>query len=50
MSRLAADYPGYSWEVNKGYPTKAHRAAIATLGATPHHRKTFRLLEDPTLF
>ena len=50
MRRLAADYPGYSWEVNKGYPTKAHRAAIATLGATPHHRKTFRLLEDPTLF
>ena len=50
MRRLAADYPGYSWEVNKGYPTKAHRAAIAALGATPHHRKTFRLLEDPTLF
>lgn len=50
MRRLAADYPGYSWEVNKGYPTKAHRAAIAALGSTPHHRKTFRLLEDPTLF
>lgn len=50
MRRLAVEYPGYDWEVNKGYPTKAHRAAIASLGATPHHRKTFRLLEDPTLF
>ena len=49
MRRLAVEYPGYDWEVNKGYPTKAHRAAIASLGATPHHRKTFRLLEDPTL-
>lgn len=50
MRRLAAEFPGYGWEVNKGYPTKAHRGAIATLGVTPHHRKTFRLLEDPTLF
>lgn len=44
MDNLAKQYPGYSWEVNKGYPTKAHRAAIATLGITPLHRKTFRLL------
>ena len=44
MDKLAKQYPGYSWEVNKGYPTKAHRAAIATLGITPLHRKTFRLL------
>lgn len=44
MDNLAKQYPGYSWEVNKGYPTKAHRAAIAKLGITPLHRKTFRLL------
>lgn len=44
MDKLAKQYPGYSWQVNKGYPTKAHRAAIATLGVTPLHRKTFRLL------
>ena len=43
MERLAIQYPGYGWEVNKGYPTKAHRAAIATLGPTPLHRRTFRL-------
>lgn len=44
MERLAKDYPGYAWEVNKGYPTKAHREAIAKLGSTQLHRKTFRLL------
>lgn len=43
MERLAIQYPGYGWEVNKGYPTKAHRAAIATLGPTPLHRRSFRL-------
>lgn len=42
MERLALEYPGYGWEVNKGYPTKAHREAIALYGMTPHHRLTFR--------
>lgn len=44
MEELAVRFPGYGWEVNKGYPTKAHRAAIAASGPTPHHRKTFRLI------
>ncbi len=44
MGELAVDFPGYGWESNMGYPTKAHREAIRTLGVTPHHRKTFRLL------
>lgn len=44
MLRLAEEYPGYGWEVNKGYPTKAHRAAIAALGPTPLHRHSFRLI------
>lgn len=44
MKRLAKLFPGYDWEVNKGYPTRAHREAIASLGTTPHHRMTFRLL------
>ncbi|MDE6795611.1 MAG: ribonuclease HII [Muribaculaceae bacterium] len=43
MERLAEEYPDYGWAVNKGYPTKAHRAAIATHGVTPYHRLTFRL-------
>lgn len=43
MVRLAADYPGYDWAINKGYPTAAHRAALLRLGPTPLHRCTFRL-------
>ena len=43
MRRLASKYPGYGWEINKGYPTKAHREAIVRLGPTLHHRKTFKL-------
>lgn len=51
MRRLAGEFLGYQWEVNKGYPTKAHREAIAKLGPTEHHRMTFRLLDTQlTLF
>lgn len=46
MDNAAKKYPGYNWEVNKGYPTRDHRAAIAELGPTPIHRMTFRLLPD----
>ena len=46
MHRLAALYPGYGWERNAGYPTAAHREAIARLGVTPYHRRTFKLVKD----
>lgn len=42
MDRLAQDFPAYAWDQNKGYPTAAHRAAIAAAGLTAHHRLTFR--------
>lgn len=38
------DFPEYGWDINKGYPTKAHRRAIAAHGTTPLHRMSFRLL------
>ncbi|MCC8071180.1 MAG: ribonuclease HII [Bacteroidales bacterium] len=41
MRALAREYPHYGWAINKGYPTKAHREAIARYGLTPHHRLTF---------
>ncbi|MDD4969041.1 MAG: ribonuclease HII [Paludibacter sp.] len=46
MMQLHAECPGYSWDQNKAYPTLKHRAAIRTLGTTPHHRMTFDLLGD----
>jgi ribonuclease HII len=42
MVDLAQQYPGYGWEKNAGYPTKLHRAALETLGVTPHHRRSFK--------
>jgi ribonuclease HII len=41
MARLAARYPGYGWEHNAGYATAEHRAAMADLGVTPFHRRSF---------
>ena len=42
MVDLAQQHPGYGWEINAGYPTKAHRAALQNLGVTPHHRRSFK--------
>ncbi len=44
MNSLAMEYPQYGWDVNKGYPTKAHREAIRRYGVSPYHRMTFSLL------
>ena len=43
MIDLDADFPGFDWKGNKGYPTKAHYAALAEHGPTVHHRRSFRL-------
>jgi len=42
-------YPVYDWSKNKGYPTKKHREAILMHGASPLHRKSFKLLSDEQL-
>lgn len=44
MRQLHEQYPVYGWDVNKGYPTRAHREAIRKYGVSPLHRLTFRLL------
>jgi ribonuclease HII len=41
MSRIAEEYPGYGFDIHKGYGTKAHRDAIAKRGLCPLHRATF---------
>jgi ribonuclease HII len=46
MMALAQLYPGYGWETNMGYGTRAHAAGLAVLGVTPHHRRTFRPIHD----
>ncbi|WP_046245222.1 ribonuclease HII [Hymenobacter terrenus] len=44
MQALTAEFPGYGWEQNAGYPTQSHRTAIRAHGPSPHHRPGFRLL------
>ncbi len=47
MTQIDQEFPQYNWRVNKGYPTKDHRAAIAQHGPTKYHRMSFRLLPEP---
>ena len=46
MQKLHKKHPEYSWNKNKGYPTKEHRKAIAKNGSTKYHRMSFKLLAD----
>ena len=41
MAQLGIQYPGYGLEKHKGYPTKAHIAAMTDLGVTPVHRRSY---------
>lgn len=42
MAELAKRHPGYGWERNAGYGTAEHQAALAALGVTDAHRKSFK--------
>ncbi len=41
MIKLDARYQGYGLAGHKGYPTKAHRETVLTLGPSPIHRRSF---------
>lgn len=42
LDTLDAQYPGYGFAVHRGYPTPGHLEALARLGPTPVHRRSFR--------
>lgn len=42
MQNADKDYPGYGFSTNAGYGTAKHLSALAELGITPLHRKTFK--------
>lgn len=42
MALLAGRHAGYAWDRNAGYGTADHLAALASLGPSRHHRRTFR--------
>lgn len=46
MVDLAQQHPGYGWEKNAGYGTKAHMEGLRNLGLTPHHRRSFKPIHN----
>jgi len=43
MHTIHQEYPIYNWKQNKGYPTLAHRKEVLSHGASPYHRKSFKV-------
>ena len=41
MEELSRQYPGYGFELHKGYGTPEHAEALKRLGACPIHRRSF---------
>lgn len=41
MQDLSVRYPGYGFELHKGYPTRSHRVALQALGVSEQHRRTY---------
>ncbi len=41
LEDMARTYPGYGFEKNAGYGTKAHVEGLKKLGVTPEHRKSY---------
>ena len=41
MEAMAVDYPGYGFEIHKGYGTRAHYEALRTYGPCAIHRMSF---------
>lgn len=46
MVKLAEELKGYGIEKHKGYSTLEHKTAIAKMGPTPWHRKSFRGVKE----
>ena len=41
MAELELAWPGYAFAVHKGYGTRLHQTALARLGPSPVHRRTY---------
>lgn len=49
MDKLAAEYPEYDWQHNKGYGSGAHMQAILQHGATCWHRRSYEPVKSQHL-
>ena len=41
MLSLHEQYPEYGFDQHKGYPTKAHREILSSIGPCPQHRRSY---------
>lgn len=41
MLSLHQQYPEYGFDKHKGYPTKAHREILSSIGPCPQHRRSY---------
>ena len=46
MERYHQDYPQFGFSKHKGYPTKAHKAAIRKFGSCPIPRQSFKGVKE----
>jgi len=46
MDALDREHPGYGFAGHKGYATAEHRRALAALGPSPVHRKSFPVIDE----
>lgn len=46
MAALDQKYPGFGLAQHKGYPTPVHLEALARMGVTPEHRRSFRPVQE----
>lgn len=45
MKASAAEFPGYNFEANKGYPCPVHKAALQAMGPTTLHRRSWVFMD-----
>ena len=46
LEEMAQKYPGYGFEKNAGYGTKAHIEGLKQFGVTPEHRKSYAPVKE----
>jgi len=46
MAEYALQFPEFDFDKHKGYPTKAHKAAIRQYGVCPIHRRSFKGVKE----
>lgn len=46
IDELHAEYPRWGFDKSRGYPTRDHKAMLASRGPTTAHRKSFRPVRD----